>query len=224
MPSDLSYWIISAPLKDGDPNVMLEEVRGVLGGEATAGAFEVPELKVSWTRSVVPMLGDMSLFYLLDHVHHNMHGAMDSFINVSHVSLSMTAIRRSSLTNQTGTLSNLLTLSDQLPKLDSQFTGIVSKLLDTLRGLLDDQSKLSQHARVNDQSAETYLLPDNNSGWKWDAGRWGSGGKVAEVVDALTKVIGSGYLAVGRLISRRLILSSLCKSKNNNRILSPKGL
>ena len=47
MPSDLSYWLISAPLKDGDPNVMLNEVRQSLGNEAVLGAFEIPELKVS---------------------------------------------------------------------------------------------------------------------------------------------------------------------------------
>lgn len=87
----------------------------------------------------------------------------------------------------------MLTLSDQLPKLDAQFTGVVSKLLDTLRSLVEDPEKsLSQHARVNDRSAEEYLIPGKQggsaSGWRWDQGRWGSGGKVGEVVDALTKV------------------------------------
>jgi hypothetical protein len=92
------------------------------------------------------------------------------------------------LTLQAGTLSSLLTLSDYLPKLDSQFTSIVSKLLDTLRSLLDDPSKLPQHARVNDQPAEKYLIPGTPQGWRWDTGRWGSGGKVGEIVDALTAV------------------------------------
>jgi len=89
---------------------------------------------------------------------------------------------------QAGTLSNLLSLSDQLPKIDSSFTGVVSKLLDTLRSLVDDQSKVGQYARVNDISAEDYLIPGDSRGWTWDAGRWGSGGKVADVVDALQKV------------------------------------
>lgn len=50
MPSDLSYWLISAPLKDGDPDIMLEDVRSALGGDAGmgVGAWEVPELKVSF--------------------------------------------------------------------------------------------------------------------------------------------------------------------------------
>lgn len=47
MPSDLSYWLVSAPLKDGDPNVMLEEVRRSLGSDSIVGGFEIPELKVS---------------------------------------------------------------------------------------------------------------------------------------------------------------------------------
>ena len=46
MPSDLSYWVISAPLKDGDPDIMLDEVRSALGGSTMVGGFEIPELKV----------------------------------------------------------------------------------------------------------------------------------------------------------------------------------
>jgi V-type H+-transporting ATPase subunit C len=46
MPSDLSYWIISAPLKDGDPSLMLEDVRQRLPG-VVVGGWEIPELKVS---------------------------------------------------------------------------------------------------------------------------------------------------------------------------------
>lgn len=86
------------------------------------------------------------------------------------------------LTRQTGTLSQLLSLSDMLPKLDSQFTQTVSKTLDTLRSLTDD-GRLSQHARINDRPVDEALMQ-----WKWDRGRWGEGGKVAEVIDALTKV------------------------------------
>lgn len=46
MPSDLSYWIISAPLKDGDPGIMLMDVRSALGDSVEVGQWEVPELKV----------------------------------------------------------------------------------------------------------------------------------------------------------------------------------
>lgn len=51
---------------------------------------------------------------------------------------------------QSGTLSSLLTLSDYLPKQDTFFTQTVSKLLDTLRSLLnDDPQKLELHTRVS---------------------------------------------------------------------------
>jgi len=44
---------------------------------------------------------------------------------------------------------------------------------------------------VNDRSAEEYLITGNQGGgWRWDAGRWGSGGKVGDVVGALTQVRG----------------------------------
>jgi V-type H+-transporting ATPase subunit C len=78
-------------------------------------------------------------------------------------------------------------LSDQLPKIDSSFTAVVSKLLDTIHSLVDDQSKVAQYARVNAIAAEDYLITGDSRGWTWDAGRWGSGGKIGEVVDALQK-------------------------------------
>ena len=83
---------------------------------------------------------------------------------------------------QTGTLSALLTLSDSLPKIDAQFTGVVSKCLDTLRSLTDPK-ELGQHARINDRPLDEYILPLPTA-WRWDAGRWGSSGKVHEVVEA----------------------------------------
>jgi len=46
MPSDLSYWIISAPLKHGDPGLMLSDVRNALGDSVEVGQWELPELKV----------------------------------------------------------------------------------------------------------------------------------------------------------------------------------
>lgn len=52
MPSDLSYWIISAPLSDGDPGLMLKDVRGALGDSVEVGQWELPELKVG----VIPSL------------------------------------------------------------------------------------------------------------------------------------------------------------------------
>ncbi|WVQ74670.1 hypothetical protein IAR50_004274 [Cryptococcus sp. DSM 104548] len=136
MPSDLSYWLISAPLKDGDPAIMAQEVRDEIPG-VTVAKWEIPELKA-------------------------------------------------------GTLSNLLVLSDMLPKLDSQFTNTVSKLLDQLRNLISDEpSKLAQHARINELPVEEYLLGGGGEGFKWDRSRWGQEGKVDEVVGALKKEMDS---------------------------------
>lgn len=83
-----------------------------------------------------------------------------------------------------------------MPKLDTQFTGTVSKTLDTIRSLLDDPAKqLPQYARINELPADDYVLPGGDGGagsvagfWRWDKGRWGSGGKVGDVVEALTQV------------------------------------
>lgn len=41
----MCYWLISAPLKDGDPDVMLNEVRQEIPG-VFAAKWEIPELKV----------------------------------------------------------------------------------------------------------------------------------------------------------------------------------
>lgn len=51
----------------------------------------------------------------------------------------------------------------------------------------NDNGKIAQHARVNDRPAEEYLMA-GGEGFKWDKGRWGEGGKVTEVVEALSKV------------------------------------
>lgn len=61
MPSDLSYWIISAPLKDGDPGLMLKDVRGALGDSVEVGQWELPELKVC-VRAVLSVL--LACWYL----------------------------------------------------------------------------------------------------------------------------------------------------------------
>lgn len=102
-----------------------------------------------------------------------------------------------------------MTLSDVLPKHDTYFTSIVAKLLETIKSLASDQNqnqqqqgtsnqqsqdlqaKLDSYARVNDLPPTSYLIPNSGSrdqGWKWDTARWGSDGKVTEVVDALVKV------------------------------------
>lgn len=50
MPSDLSYWLISVPLHDGDPASVLADVRNATGGQVTCGGWEIPDLKVRAVR------------------------------------------------------------------------------------------------------------------------------------------------------------------------------
>lgn len=45
MPSDLSYWLISVPLHDGNPDDAVNEVRQCTSG-VEVGAWEMPDLKV----------------------------------------------------------------------------------------------------------------------------------------------------------------------------------
>ncbi|KAL1406367.1 Vacuolar ATP synthase subunit C [Vanrija albida] len=139
MPSDLSYWLVSVPLHDGDPSAVLQEARKAVNNTVPVGGWEIPELKA-------------------------------------------------------GTLSSLINLSDSLPKTDQQFTTTVSKLLDTLRSLVsEDATRVAQHARVNDRPAEEYVLPDpnGNGSWQWDKRRWGDGGKVVDVIEALVQEMGT---------------------------------
>ncbi|TXT12884.1 hypothetical protein VHUM_01285 [Vanrija humicola] len=139
MPSDLSYWLVSVPLHDGDPSAVLQEARKAVNNTVPVGGWEIPELKA-------------------------------------------------------GTLSSLINLSDSLPKTDQQFTTTVSKLLETLRSLVsEDATRVAQHARVNDRPADEYVLPDpnGNGSWQWDKRRWGDGGKVADVIDALVQEMGT---------------------------------
>lgn len=180
MPSDLAYWLIAAPLKEGDPNVLLRDVKQALPNTAVGG-WEVPELKVSGSSISVapssPILQRFSPFHTRPcplHLFCSICGKPPPFVHLTNPD------------HQTGTLSGLLTLSDVLPKIDAQFTSTVSKCLDTLRSLTDAK-QLGQHARINDRPLDEYIIPAP-APWRWDAGRWGSGGKVHDVVEALTAV------------------------------------
>ncbi|KAA1468593.1 ATPase, V1 complex, subunit C [Dentipellis sp. KUC8613] len=85
---------------------------------------------------------------------------------------------------KTGTLDSLISLSEELPKLDTSFTATVAKIVDTLRNLTNnDPSRLSQHILVDDRTVDDYLLRD----WKWDEGRYGTQRSLREIVDVLNK-------------------------------------
>ena len=87
---------------------------------------------------------------------------------------------------KTGTLQSLIALSDDLPKHDSTFTGIVAKIVDTIRALLNnDAEALKQHVLVNEQPVDDYLLGN----WSWNAGKYRVGERaLGDIVDSLSKV------------------------------------
>lgn len=87
--------------------------------------------------------------------------------------------------SQAGTLNDLLTLSEELPKTDGFFTSAVAKVVDTLRNLLNnDPARLEQHILVNEQSCEEYLL----KGWRWNSGKYGVNRSLRDIIDTLNKV------------------------------------
>lgn len=86
-----------------------------------------------------------------------------------------------------GTLDSLINLSEELPRVDNQFTQIVAKIVDTLRNLLNnDAEALGQHIQVNEQSIDDYLLS-----WTWNGQRYRTDRSIREIVDTLTKEITS---------------------------------
>lgn len=88
---------------------------------------------------------------------------------------------------KTGTLESLISLSEDLPKLDGQYTQIVAKIIDTLRALLNnDEAALSQHVLVNEQSLDDYML-----GWSWNTGKYRADRGLRETVEALGKELNS---------------------------------
>ena len=93
-------------------------------------------------------------------------------------------------TSQAGTLDDLLTLSEELPKTDGFFTSAVAKVVDTLRNLLNnDPARLEQHILVNEQSCEEYLL----KGWRWNSGKYGINRSLRDIIDTLNKVLLSAF-------------------------------
>ena len=86
---------------------------------------------------------------------------------------------------QAGTLDSLISLSEDLPKLDTSFTATVAKIVDTLRSLLNnDPAKLAQHILVDERPIDYYLLGN----WRWNDGRYGIHKSLRELVDTLSEV------------------------------------
>lgn len=90
---------------------------------------------------------------------------------------------------KTGTLESLITLSEDLPKQDTIFTGVVAKIVDTLRNLLNnDADALSQHIQVNEKAIDDYIL-----GWGWNGQKYRTDRSLREIVETLGKVCVCGF-------------------------------
>ncbi|KAJ1018031.1 hypothetical protein NDA16_004900 [Ustilago loliicola] len=88
---------------------------------------------------------------------------------------------------KTGTLESLISLSEDLSKLDTLYTSIVSKIIDTLRALLNnDEAALAQHVLVNEQSLDDYML-----GWAWNTQKYRADRGLRETVEMLGKELTS---------------------------------
>lgn len=97
-------------------------------------------------------------------------------------------------------MDDLLSLSEELPKVDGFFTSAVSKIVDTLRNLLNnDPVRLEQHILVNEHSCDDYLLRN----WRWNVGKYGINRSLRDIVDALNKV-GPLYLLVGYCVEQAI--------------------
>ncbi|KAG8826697.1 Vacuolar ATP synthase subunit C [Serendipita sp. 411] len=87
-------------------------------------------------------------------------------------------------TLKAGTLDDLLTLSEELPKMDTFFTNAVAKVVETLRNLTNnDPVRLEQHTLVNERPCDDYLL----RGWRWNAGKYGVNRSLKDIIEALNK-------------------------------------
>lgn len=99
---------------------------------------------------------------------------------------------------KTGTLESLISLSEDLPKQDTAFTGVVAKIVDILRNLLNnDADALSQHVQVNEKSIDEYIL-----GWSWNGQKYRVDRSLREIVETLGKVSISSKIFWTRYIKK----------------------
>lgn len=82
-----------------------------------------------------------------------------------------------------GTLDALVQQADDLAKLDAACNGVVTKVADSLRAILDgDEEKTEQQKMVNDKPTDHYLRTFN-----WNKLRYRADRPIAELIDNLQK-------------------------------------
>ncbi|KAF8640562.1 hypothetical protein AX17_000224 [Amanita inopinata Kibby_2008] len=165
---------------------MLEEIGGG-GGVATWRWREVTGINTELSSSANTMPSDQSTWLIaapLDGEAEGLYQELSSKL-CSQCKLPKQNVAELGIPSfKTGTLDSLISLSEDLPKLDASFTTTVAKTVDTLRSLLNnDPVKLAQHILVEEQSIDHYLLTH----WKWNEGRYGIQKSLREIVDTLNQ-------------------------------------
>ncbi|KAF2771690.1 ATPase, V1 complex, subunit C [Teratosphaeria nubilosa] len=84
-----------------------------------------------------------------------------------------------------GTLDALVQQADDLAKLEAGCRGVVDKVADSLRGLLEgDEEKLQEQKTVNDKPVENYL-----QSFQWNKVKYRADKPISELADTLQKEI-----------------------------------
>ncbi|CAK3986468.1 probable H+-ATPase V1 subunit c, vacuolar [Lecanosticta acicola] len=84
-----------------------------------------------------------------------------------------------------GTLDGLVQQADELAKLDAGCRGVVDKVADSLRSLLDgDEEKLQEQKVVSDKPVENYL-----QSFQWNKVKYRADKPISELIDTLQKEV-----------------------------------
>ncbi|KAL4400533.1 Vacuolar ATP synthase subunit C [Malassezia pachydermatis] len=84
---------------------------------------------------------------------------------------------------KTGTLESLIVMAEDLPKLETLYSAITTRVVDTLRALVnDDEQALDEHLTLDGQTVEDYLMS-----WQWNSGKYRTDKSLNEIVEMLTK-------------------------------------
>ncbi|KAI3613313.1 hypothetical protein CBS9595_004146 [Malassezia furfur] len=134
MPSDTSYWIVSAPVQE--------------------------------EKSAEQMQKDLAQRLVRD-------GALDA----SDIApMPLPALK-------TGTLETLISLSEDLPRTDAFFESVVTRIVDALRSLFnDDVQAMNEHMVVEDEGVDDYLLH-----WHWNASKYRADRPLPDLIEAFTR-------------------------------------
>ncbi|KAF2762019.1 vacuolar ATP synthase subunit C 1 [Pseudovirgaria hyperparasitica] len=86
-----------------------------------------------------------------------------------------------------GSLDALVQQADDLAKLESGCEGVVNKVGDSLRSLLDgDESKITQQKTINDKPVDQYLRS-----FQWNKVKYRADKSISELIDSLHKEVAS---------------------------------